>query len=386
MTVRNTLALTATLLEEITASAPCSIAAKVVQGEDVLLLGQRLHRGDATVANEVLVPVTSAGNDISIDVSGTNIVFGGDVSIDAVRVVDHRVRMYVKTTSGVTQAFDRQVRAFGEAGQQILNNMRVGVIGAGGTGSAVCEQLIRLGIGHIVVVDDDNVSDDGSNVTRIYGSTLADIGMPKVEVVERSADHIGFGTSVTAVNGKITSEHVAGQLRHCDVIFGCTDDNSGRVLASRMAHIYLVPFIDMGVQIDSDEGVLRGINGRITTVMPGAACLRCRGRINERVLHAESLAPEERERLAEEDYAPELGEPDPAVVAYTTAVAALSVAELLNRMFVDAESASTEMLVLFHDRRLSANTRPATETCWCGRPDLLGAGDVTPLLGVMWTS
>lgn len=54
----------------------------------------------------------------------------------------------------VSHAFDRQVRAFGEDGQQILGRLRVGVVGAGGTRSAVIEQLIRLGFGELDVLDD----------------------------------------------------------------------------------------------------------------------------------------------------------------------------------------------------------------------------------------
>jgi molybdopterin/thiamine biosynthesis adenylyltransferase len=58
-------------------------------------------------------------------------------------------------------------------------------------------------------------------------------------------------------------------LRHCDVVFGCTDDHTGRLNLSRLAYWYLVPVIDMGVQISAAEGEIRGIFGRITYLAPG---------------------------------------------------------------------------------------------------------------------
>src|SRR5260221_4063323 len=44
-----------------------------------------------------------------------------------------------------SEVFDRQVRAFGPAGQRTIGRMRVAIIGLGGTGSIVAEQLAHLG-------------------------------------------------------------------------------------------------------------------------------------------------------------------------------------------------------------------------------------------------
>ena len=56
-----------------------------------------------------------------------------------------------------TEAFQRQALAFGQALNQDLGALRVGVIGCGGTGSAVAMLLARVGVGQIVVVDNDIV-------------------------------------------------------------------------------------------------------------------------------------------------------------------------------------------------------------------------------------
>jgi molybdopterin/thiamine biosynthesis adenylyltransferase len=306
------------------------------------------------------------------------------VALHAVRVVDHRVRLFAAAIDGdAVPMFDRQIRAFGPEGQGLLRHLRVGVVGAGGTGSAVAEQLIRLGVGTIVVIDDDTINDDGSNVTRVWGSTLDDAGVRKVAIVERSAARIGLGSEVIAVNGSINDEETARLLRGCDVVFGCTDDNRGRVTLSRLAYWYLIPVFDMGVQLDSAAGTLRSIDGRITVVGPGAPCLLCRGRIDDDRLAAELLGPAERAARAAEGYAIGLDDPNPAVIAYTTAVAAFAVAELLSRLFVDVEPEPTEHLVAFHFRRIGSN-RGRRQDHWCTDPANLGAGDTVPFLGVTW--
>ena len=66
-----------------------------------------------------------------------------------------------------------------------VNGVRVGVVGAGGTGSAVIEQLARLGVGELVIFDDDTI--DETNLTRIHGATVADVGRAKAELAAWSA-------------------------------------------------------------------------------------------------------------------------------------------------------------------------------------------------------
>src|SRR6266699_1862996 len=69
--------------------------------------------------------------------------------------------------------YDRQVRLFGEAGQRLLDELKVGVIGAGGGGSLLLQMLARLGVGHLVAVDPDRM--DITNYPRIVGARRRDI-------------------------------------------------------------------------------------------------------------------------------------------------------------------------------------------------------------------
>jgi len=306
--------------------------------------------------------------------------------VESVRIVGSRIRVVSSAIADQVPdlLFDRQVRAFGAQGQALLRRMRIGVVGAGGTGSAVAEQLVRLGVGEIVLVDDDRVED--TNVTRIHEATIRDVGQYKVEVLAARAKEIGTGTHVTAIRARLNEPSILRPLADCDVVFGCTDDVTGRSILARFAYWYLVPVFDMGFIIDSREGHIRGLFGRITTLVPGAPCLVCRGRISPESIYYEALAPRERRDRIAEGYAPELAEPAPAVIPYTTVVASLAVSEFLSRLFSLSESPPNELLLRVLDRVLSRPTTDGRPGHFCIAPHYWGLGDQTPPLGQMWTS
>lgn len=58
---------------------------------------------------------------------------------------------------------------------------RVAVVGVGGVGAAAAEMLVRAGIGHIVIIDNDDVSE--SNINRQLLALHSTVGQPKVEVL-----------------------------------------------------------------------------------------------------------------------------------------------------------------------------------------------------------
>lgn len=390
MTGRNTIVFTAGLFSAACRASVGALVARCVAGSrGVLLLADRV--GDEAGPGEVVVPLGPGGLELS-DTRVAGVLPGEGsrtVRVGAVRVLDHRWRLLLPSggDSVTSSAFDRQIRAFGPDGQHLLGQLRVGVVGAGGTGSAVCEQLIRLGVRDVLVIDPDVINDDGSNVTRVYGSTMNDVGMPKVEIVARSARQIGLCSTVTPIQGTINDERIARLLTDRDLVFGCTDDNRGRVTLSRLAVWYLIPVIDMGVKLTSTDGSLTGIEARITVIGPDTGCLQCRGRISPQALQAEVLEAGERAGRVAEGYAVGLAERDPAVIAFTTGVAAHAVSEFLARTFsLDDEPPSTELLLRFHRREIRRNTRSGEVGHWCTDQANVGAGDAAPFLGTLWTS
>lgn len=282
--------------------------------------------------------------------------------------------------------FDRNVRAFGHAIQETLGDLAVAIVGCGGTGSAVAEQLARLGVRSLMLIDADNLS--ASNVTRVYGSTPAEVGRPKVEVLRDHLMRIAPGLTCEAIIGMVTQERVARQLIGRDIIFGCTDDNAGRLVLSRLATYLLTPVVDLGVLLSSDSaGTLTGIDGRVTVLTPGSACLVCRDRVDLARAAIELRSPEERRRLEDEGYAPALGPREPAVVAFTTCVAAAAINELLERLVgYGPNPRPTEILIRLHEREISGNRIAPRPGHYCDPgAEKVGMGPGSPFLEQVWT-
>ena len=90
--------------------------------------------------------------------------------------------------SEFSQKYDRQVRAFGEQGQEQLRKITVGIVGLGGTGSIVIEQLAHLGVQKFLLIDSDVV--ERTNLNRLVGVSESDVKRPKVESRCRLAQRI----------------------------------------------------------------------------------------------------------------------------------------------------------------------------------------------------
>lgn len=83
--------------------------------------------------------------------------------------------------------YERTAIVIGEAGVEKLRASRVAVFGVGGVGGYVCEALVRAGVGHMLIVDNDTVSE--SNLNRQIIALRSNVGMPKTDcMLERMAD------------------------------------------------------------------------------------------------------------------------------------------------------------------------------------------------------
>jgi molybdopterin/thiamine biosynthesis adenylyltransferase len=263
----------------------------------------------------------------------------------------------------------------------------VGVVGCGGTGSATAILLARLGVGQLVLFDDDIV--DVTNLNRLHGSRRgdADAIRPKVDVVAREIADMAIGTRVVPVRAWVGDPACRDALKSCDVIFGCTDDHDGRLMLNRFSYFYLIPVIDMGLAIDPNPvGGLRDLSGRVTVLVPGAPCLLCRGVVDPALARDEDLErshPEEYERRKREAYVRGGGDPAPAVVTFTTATACLAVDELLQGLTCFRDPGGwvwhrVRRFDLLLDRRPGAQQNPHCPICvdqgyW-------GRGDIDPFL------
>lgn len=244
-----------------------------------------------------------------------------------IQVIGRRVSMPVLDLP-LDERFARQRLALGSQGQAILRRMRVGVVGIGGVGSIVTVQLAHLGVGEAVLVDGDRV--ERSNLSRIIGAGLRDLGTAKVQVAARYVRDTGLPLSLQTFAEPLRGGAELAALRTCDVILSCVDAFTPRSILNRLAYEALIPVIDLGTGFRVDEaGTICGEAGRVVVIGPGRPCLGCWGHLDADALRVEAMQPDERERLRHEGYIEGADVEQPSVIAFNTMVAGAGVIEFL---------------------------------------------------------
>lgn len=272
-----------------------------------LVLGERGYAGRAWVAKEA--------ESLSLEIVG-----------------EHRRRptWLSAASSGATvdPRFDRQIRALGPDGQAALAKLAVAVVGLGGTGSQVAQQVAHLGVGRISLVEDDRV--ETSNLHRLAGATWWDplVRRKKAAVARRSIKRIAPRTVVTAT-GTLRSARSLEALRSVDLIIGCVDNDGARLVLSELAAAHLVPYLDIGVGVDDvSEGASQALGGRVSFQLPGGPCPACADEID----FGEAAEDLEHEGLHEmrvaRGYARDRGV-EPALMPLNTVLVGLAMMELL---------------------------------------------------------
>jgi hypothetical protein len=248
------------------------------------------------------------------------------------------IHHYKKHNSHVVDEFAlRTVQAFGEKTYQALNGMCVGVVGCSGTGSPLIEQLVRLGVRKIVLVDPDVV--ELKNLNRIFHTTVehAKKHEPKVNVIAKAIKNIGLGTEVIPFQTNLyDSVEALKTLITCDAVFGCMDSIDGRHLLNQLCSFYLIPYFDLGVKLEADGcGGIDKIVGTVHYIQPGKSSLLTRGLYTmEEVRSAGQYRknPDEYEKLKKEAYIKKVNVNNPAVISVNMQIASHAVNEFLNRI------------------------------------------------------
>jgi molybdopterin/thiamine biosynthesis adenylyltransferase len=223
-----------------------------------------------------------------------------------------------------------------------LRGLTVGLVGCGGLGSPIAEQLVRMGVAELVIVDDD-ILDTPSNVRRIFGSAAADLAAAtapaKVDVVGRHLDQLHLGTRVRRIRGDVTVEGDFRALLDTDIVIGATDTHSSRAVLNDLSSTYLLPAIDVGVRVGNrGDGALAGLVAELRLLTPERPCLWCRGSINADAIRAETMPADERRALEREGYLTgSFGAPVASVTALTVLGSGMATCALIGLVSSEAE-------------------------------------------------
>lgn len=183
--------------------------------------------------------------------------------------------------------FSRQ-SFLGEHAQERIEACVVGLAGLGGGGSHIAQQLAHIGFLNYVLFDADVI--EPSNLNRLVGGTQKDVAQrrPKVEIARRVIRGVRPTARIETVQG-VWQSH-AELLRRCDIIFGCVDGFDQRRQLEAEARRYLIPLIDIGMDVFQVDGQPPAMAGQVILSMPGFPCMTCLGFLNERTLTREAAA------------------------------------------------------------------------------------------------
>lgn len=317
-------------------------------------------------ANEEFIPINS------FCVAGDNIDF-----------------WYAEKSAQAKSFANSHAQIFGDETFNRLSKLSIAVIGCSGTGSPLVEQLVRLGVGEIVLVDDDVLEE--RNLNRILNSTMEDVqnNTLKVSVVGRAISSMGLGTSIIEHKENLWDASVVKSVAQCDVIFGCMDSIDGRFLLNLLATYYVIPYFDVGVAIQAivegeQKGSIEEACGSIHYLKPGFSSLLSRELFTMKDVAAAGLRrndPEAYKKQLSDGYIKGVEVARPAVISINMFAASLAVNEFLARLHPYREEPNVEhacvgfsfaSMELFSDR----------EEGHCKIVSIkVGHGDSTPLLG-----
>ena len=221
----------------------------------------------------------------------------------------------------VKEQFIRGVGVLGEDGIEKLNNSRVIVFGVGGVGSYAAEALARCGVGKIILVDHDCVSE--SNINRQLCALDSTVGLPKVAVVGARLRDINPNAEIIERKEFFLPENSEEfDFSELDFVIDAIDTVSGKLEIARKATEAGVPMIScMGTGNKLDPTAFRVTDISKTSVCPLARVMRRelkkRGISHLKVLYSEE-APIKTEAAAEAG-----GKIPPASIAFVPSVAGL---------------------------------------------------------------
>lgn len=133
----------------------------------------------------------------------------------------------------IDDMFDRYARQIvidkiGVEGQRKITAAKVLIVGVGGLGSAVLQQLVGAGVGAITIVDPDIVELHNLNRQTIHSEKT--IGWSKVRSAQKYVKDYNTSIKLTCVYARFDNANAWNLLENIDIVVDCTDNFKSRYL------------------------------------------------------------------------------------------------------------------------------------------------------------
>lgn len=160
------------------------------------------------------------------------------------------------------ERYSRQQTIVGDGGQALLTEKKVLIVGCGGLGGHLLENMLRIGVGHIVAVDPDKF--EPSNLNRQLLSTVPLLGSSKAEAAAARAKAVDPEVEFRAVGEAFSPKNADELVRGCDLALDGLDNVSDRLLLEDVCARHRVPLV---------HGAIEGELLQAAVVPPGSGML-----------------------------------------------------------------------------------------------------------------
>ena len=225
---------------------------------------------------------------------------------------------------------EKQIALFGQAGQERIRKTRVAVVGVGGVGTHIVQQLAYLGVINFALIDHEELAD--TNLNRYVGARFDDPlpGTLKVNIGERLIRSVDEDATIQKLSVKLQTREAVEAIVAADVIFGCVDKESVRFILNHFCVAFGKRLIDCGTGIDGEGSSLR-YGGQVFVMWEPPGCMVCCGKLDMQEIR-EELAPRADRTNREAIYGIDarlLAGTGPSVVSLNGVIASVAVTEFM---------------------------------------------------------
>lgn len=195
---------------------------------------------------------------------------GGIIPLAAQREAVHRFNVPFTAVEEATlklgilpERYRRNPGTISLKNQHRLFHCHVAVVGCGGLGGYIVEELSRVGLGTLTVIDPDVFEEH--NLNRQLYSTLATLGEPKVKAVMQRAGEINPAVTIIPKQMSLSRENGAELLDQASLVVDALDSIPARIDLAEACGQLNIPLV---------HGSIAGWYGQVTVQLPGDRTLQ----------------------------------------------------------------------------------------------------------------
>ncbi len=172
----------------------------------------------------------------------------------------------------------------GDGSQETIEQAVIGIVGLGGGGSHIVQQTAHIGFQNYVLYDPQSAED--TNLNRLVGARLKDVGRAKLKIARRLIKGLQPKARISAHSARWQEK--PAPLMACDIMFGCVDSFQDRDELESFCRRHLILYVDIGMDVHAVDGEPPRMAGQVILSAPGHLCMKCLGFITEARLAKEA--------------------------------------------------------------------------------------------------